>query len=233
MKWILLLMLCVPVYAKTGLQIARKIEADILSDTDNFSNLRACANEAVNRLLWVAETELSKAGREDLALRISNEWADLYGNSLFNATHGIGDHKPLSQWLANTYDSIEFVLGKDFCIRSHLADLKTFNFTPQVVIKPCTFDMGTVTTDRMTEYRYHFCGGPGCSEPNGYMGLMPVLVYWSVYGGCMLATSGTGFLVVCGLAGEGIEKMVDHFVAGKLSDRIYSKFCLGRDPGDF
>jgi hypothetical protein len=225
-------LVCLPLFAKTPTRIAAEVEEGINADEQSLSShsvvlqsLRDRVDAAMTSALNVAAEELDSRGYQADANDIRMTWAIEYHYSMFYESRNIGDHKPVSQWVADKYNTIEFLLGRDFCIKSHIADIKTINYAVPVVFRPCSFPMDNVQGERSVEYKRHFCGG--ASGDDTYNGLVPVVTYWAVYIGCSAATSGTGFVFVCGIAGTLGEKIIQNYVAASMSDRIYNKVCGG------
>jgi hypothetical protein len=200
------------------LQESAKIESDILN-----GKLSMRTEKALNFVIITAAAELRKKGHKSEADRMEQEWNGFYRNQFRQYAMGmemkdIGDHAPLSQWLAEKYELLEAVLGVEVCKKTHLSDLKTLNFTIPVVFRPCTFPMDGLTLARVDEYRNHF------SEGQHYYGLAPVTAYWIVYASVAGATMGTGFVFIAGIAGDIAEKLFA-LITPKLSDTIYKKAC--------
>lgn len=216
------------VYAKTPMRYAMELEEDLLTDTVEMPKLKKRIDQATDMAFKLAVYHLREKGAHSVADNIEYEWNAYYGKTLFNS-RGIGAHDPIWAWLASKYDTIEGVLGKDFCIRSHIAALKTFNFTPPVVLKPCTFEMDGINAPRIEEYRKHFCGGTNVGEP--YWGLVPELSYFAVYIGMSAATAGTGFVLVSSLVANVAERLIA-MVADDLSDKVFNRFCGGFEIGN-
>lgn len=207
---------------KSVFKIVAEIEEELLNETTGMPKVRKRVDAYTDRALKMASFHLREKGAISLADNIDYEWETYYGGSLFEG-RGIGAHKPVWKWLAEKYETIEAVLGRDFCVRTHIASLKTFNFTPTVVFN-CNFEMDGLNIERKAEYRKHFCGGSGVDEE--YWGLVPELTYWAVYIGVSAATAGTGFVVVSGLVGNVAEKLMA-LIADDLSDRVFDRFCGG------
>lgn len=234
MRALLFLLLALPCLASTPRQIAYQIEGEIQQDmADSVEGqysrmpaprLQARVDQAMNRALQVANEELVKQGYPQLARSLQHEWVSTYQSSMFALPQGIGAHKPLAEWLAKAYDSIENVLGKDFCLYSHIADIKTLNFATSITFAPCTFPMDGIIGPRNEEYKNHFCGKSSHTSEY-YHGELPTIVYWVTYLGCDAATAGLGFMFVCGI-GAGIgEQITSNEIAPGLSDDVYFHFC--------
>lgn len=178
-------------------------------------------DHALEAALKFAAKELRKNGEKKLANQIEKEYSQKYRGFLSRTVTqvGIGDHKPLNEWLAKTYDKIEEKLGVNFCVLTHLADIKTVNFAIPIVFRPCSFEMDGLTIPRIEEYKNHF-GGDGV-----YEGLFCVVSYWSSYGVCLAATYGGGAIWFCGAISTGVELLAHKFVAYPLGEKIYRNFC--------
>lgn len=218
-NFIFALLLSIPVYATDSvspLQESARLEQDILN-----GRLAENVEKSLDALIHVAATEIRKKGHSFEADSLESEWFSTYKYSFRSFTNGmrdIGDHAPLSVWLAQKYDQIEFILGVQVCKNTHLSDLKTFNFTIPIVFKPCVFPMDNVSGDRMSEYRKHF------SEGNTYYGLVPVTSYWITYAAITGATFGTGYVYIASLGATVAEKLIA-MVAPKISDKVYERAC--------
>ena len=223
MRLIITLLLACNVSLALPLQVAAEIEAQIDSDTSlDMPVIKRLSDRAIDSAINLAAQELRKKGKHAEAEDMLMEWKSIYGSSLKYMGRQIGDHKPLSQWLKEKYDLIEFVLGVDICKKMHLSDIKSLNHGFPVVVKPCSFPMDSVTGTRKDEYKRHFCGGPQGADT--YYGVIPVVTYWAAYGTCIGATMGTGYVLVCGLAGNTAERLIG-MVADDLSDRLFDRVC--------
>lgn len=178
-------------------------------------------DDALSAALHFAAKEIRKKGDRELANSIEREYNSRFANFLSRTVTAtaIGDHKPLNEWLARTYDKIEAKLGVQVCVLTHLADIKTINYAIPIVFKPCTFDMDGLEIPRLDEYKNHF-GGDGV-----YEGLFCVVSYWASYGVCLAATYGGGAVWFCGAISTGVELMAHKFVAYPLAGKIYKNFC--------
>lgn len=219
MKYFLTFLLCLSALG-TPVQTAAKLESEVDTDNKILSKLQSRANIALDGAFQLAINELHLHGFHDDAQRIALEW-DKYGRSYFVSNgRGIGDHPGISDWITEKYLRIEFLLGKDFCVRTHIASIFSLNHTIPVV-----FGVDCTGIDK-AEYRRHFAiddVNPGTTL--AYHGLMMEVSWWSVYIGCGTLTAGTGYVLICGAASGVVEKVVEKFVAEGLSDRIYTKRC--------
>lgn len=229
MKWLLLLLVVCNLSIGSPLQIAAEIEKEISSETRDFPKLKKRVDAAMTQALKIAAEELKKKGHGAEAEDILRQWSFWYGSSLqyANRNKNIGDHKPISEWVKEKYNIIEFILGVELCKKLHISDIKSLNHGFPVVVNPCVFPMDSVQGTRIDEYKRHFCGGP--SGDDTYYGVVPVLTYWAAYIGCGVGTSGVGasgvgFIGICGLAGTLAERIIG-FVADDISDKLFTRMC--------
>lgn len=191
-------------------------------DQGGIPAVRILTEQALDVLLRKAAFHMEKAGHKPEADEILRQWDETYQFELMETvTRDIGDHPPLSDWLAVTYMAIELALGVETCKSLHLSDIKTINYAIPVVFKPCTFPMDGTNIPRKDEYRMHF------AEGKVYYGLIPVVTYWAVEIPCMIGAS--GFLsLVCSPVASIAEYVCAKKIAPPLSDKIYERTCEQR-----
>lgn len=219
--FVCLFLACKEAFPKTPTRIAAEIEEEFESDSRELRNLKWRTDISMNAAIQLAATHLKKANRYDVADELLLTWEAVYEKSMFKHARGIGDHPPIFQWLSDRYRTIEFILGRDFCINSHIASIHTINHAVPVVFRPCSFPMNDVAGDRKDEYRRHLAK----DDQYGYHGLGMEISYWAFYLGCSTVTAGTGFVLVCGIGAGITEKILGTFVLPKMSDRIYTRAC--------
>ncbi len=190
---------------------------------------------ALDSLLRTAARVLREHGHDSEAAQIESDWQGLRPCAMGIALCDLGDHDPLSTWLALVYDVLEEKLGVTLCEFFHFSDIKVINFGVPVVFHPsadekwCVETLAQNPTDSCeAEYGRHFAGtrwqkvvDPGAK----YMheGLIPVIAYWISWGACEAATWGTGWFLVCTPIGDGVEFVTERWIAPPLSDRIYER----------
>ena len=209
MKWLLILLLCVPAFADDlpdsaygdvklspfqKLQVRKEatkrlgeIEAD-LKRGELFS-FAARTDAFTDRIVARGVQKLKDAGDTDGAYWIETMQREVYSGFLTRMmqSRDIGDHptEVLSTWLKTVTDHMTEVLGASVMKATHLSDLITINDTVRIVFSPCTFPMDLVTGSRQDEYKRHFARG------QTWMGLFPVVVYWSADLPCLIGTAGS------------------------------------------
>lgn len=184
-------------------EVSHKLEQDI-----KHGKLRERTGLALEMMIRFAVRELKDRGREAEAWRVWYEYHEHYSQYFTN--RDLGDHKPLSQWIADTYDLLEFIFGKQFMRVTRLEDIKIINFALPVVFA-CVDDVDA------DEYFKHF-------QP-----LTGTIAYWSVWGTCTALTFGGGWFLVCTPAGWAAENLTEKFVAPKLNKPMHNLFCGGFD----
>jgi len=201
--------------ASTPLQQASRIESDVLE-----GRLFLRSQQALSTMMKVAIAELERKDPKK-SKQLKTEWETKYRQMYFiyETNRDIGDHYPLNKWLSEKYEMLEFTLGMDIMRATRLVDIKTFLHCPQIVFRPCSFPMDSVTIPRIDEYKNHFAYG------EKYTGLVPVTTYWVTYAAVTFGTSGT-FVFVAGLAGLAAERIMI-LISPKLSDKVYNRACGG------
>lgn len=116
----------------------------------------------------------------------------------------LGDHKPLSEWLAVVTETLNLLLGERVMKLTHLNDLRVINYAIPVVMAPCTPEWSN-----RIEYRKHF------------MPLAATISYWSVWVACKIA-GGWALPLTCGMAGSMAENVMFYVFSGPISDAVFS-----------
>jgi len=218
---VLFFLLCltsVSMGAVTAVQEAGRAEEEILQ-----GRLNKISQKAIDGAIRLAASQLQKEGYLLEAAVMVQEWDNQYKwefaryTNASQDTRDIGDHSEIWPWLTEKYNMLELLLGLPMCERLHLTALKIFNFTPKIVFRPKTFPMDQVLGDRKDEYLRH------CVEGQYYYGLVPEATYWGAYLACSFASSGSGFILLCGTLGNLAEKVMAKFAAPKLCGAIYDR----------
>jgi len=187
-------------------RMAAKFENEIRSGL-----LLKKTDDTLNAIIRLAVYKLKRTGHIAEGTQLLKEWENQWSGYLLN--RGIGDHRPLSKWLAEKTAMLELTLGKQAMHLLRLDDLITINYALPVVIK-CIDEVD------VDEYARHFVH----DEANGYRGLGPVVSYWTSFFACVGFTWGTGFLF-CAPIAMGVEYLVDNFVAPKLNEPLWRRAC--------
>jgi hypothetical protein len=161
---------------------------------------------SLNALVRFGAFQLRMHGHPEEADKLLDEWQSEFSPMFLN-TKGLGDHEPLSDWLAIWYVTLELLLGETFMKMTHLDDINIINFAIPVVFNPCDPEWDK------PEYNLHFTPLAG------------VLTYWVAWGACVGATYGSGIIFICSAIGSAGEHIMVTFFAPKISDRIYERRC--------
>jgi hypothetical protein len=194
------------------------VQADVRQG--GFMALASHTDTALDRVVRLALSNAAASGDALWAAQRLAEWELRYQGWITRRlfTDDIGDHNPLSLWLANLYDHVEALLGVDLCRILHLSDIKTFNFCIPVVFRPCTFPMDAVTGSRELEWIRHF------DEGAIYYGLFPVVLYWIADIACSVGTYGGGAMWLCGPIAGFAEWLTGTF-SGGFGAFIFEQAC--------
>lgn len=186
--------------------LAKRYEAELRSGL-----MAHRTDDALNAIIRLAVYKLKISGHKKESVQLLKEWESQWQGYLSN--RGIGDHKPLSKWLADKTAMLEITLGKPTMHMLRLDDLITINYALPVVIR-------CIDNVDLDEYGRHFIH----DEINGYRGLGPVVSYWISFFSCVGFSWGSGFLF-CSPIAMGVEYLVDNFVAPRLNEPIWNLVC--------
>ena len=184
-----------------------QVSYEVERDFESLAGVRERTGLALNAIVRTAVFQLRLNDHPEQAQKLHDEWFGHFQYVLWNV--GLGDHKPLSEWLATTYAALEFLLGERVMEITHLVDLKIFNFAIPVVFA-CVDEVDAL------EFLLHF-------QP-----FVGSITYWSAYVSCVGLTWGGGFFWVCGIAGEGASWVMKTFVAPRLNEPVWRLSC---NPG--
>src|SRR3972149_2026155 len=95
--------------------------------------MRERSNMALNAIVRFAAFKLKAKGHKAKANQLIKEWEGKWSGYIMHVGRDLGDHRPLSQWLAEKYAMLELILGADLCHMLRLDDLKIINYAIPVV----------------------------------------------------------------------------------------------------
>lgn len=166
--------------------------------------------KALDALVSAGNQKLRENNFEASAAQFENEWIRFYSSSFGGFSPlDLGDHKPVFEWLADFYNTLESKLGKDLCAYAHLDDIKAINFGAPVAIFP-NGDPRTDDKYDVVEYRKHF------------VPFTTAILYWSMSIACNVTLS-TIPSFVCSSVAEIPRGGYELFIAPYLSDFIYNR----------
>lgn len=170
---------------------------------------------ALFMLITEAAIQLRRVGDISTAERITYEFEREFKGyyQLLVMAKGLGDHRPLSIWLANLYDELESKLGPRIMELFHLDDIKVFNFATPVVFGMKDFLGESIDfTEFDIPHWRPFCG---------------VVAYWTTWAVCTGLTWGAGAItLICSPAGMLAEIVTVRYIAPPLADEAYELFWL-------
>lgn len=160
-------------------------------------------------LIEVAVASLRMRGLYAQADKIEADYNDqFYGFLEFHAAGrgfiDIGDHVPLSEWLAVVTETLNLLLGERVMKLTHLNDIRVINYAIPVVLAPCNPDW-----NNKVEYRKHF------------VPLSGVISFWGIWTACKIA-GGWAIPMTCGAIGSLVENVMVYVFAGPISDAVFS-----------
>lgn len=179
-------------------KITKQFEKEVKS-----GRLQRKTNTALDAIVKLAVYKLKRVGKKAEADLLLKEWKERWDGYLLK--RDLGDHAPLSQWLAEKYAMLEFILGVDVCHALRLDDIKIINYAIPVVFS-CIDDVNLI------EYEKHF-------DP-----LVGTAAYWVTFFSCVGMTWGSGFLF-CGPIAMGVEYLSESFVAPRLCPMAFGWAC--------
>jgi hypothetical protein len=168
------------------------------------------ARLGLEHIVRAAINVLKVEGYTEYAARKESEWNASF--SLMSNPLGmldLGDHAPLSEWVADFYVGLEARIDARWLKLFNLYDIKTFNYGIPVAVHPAGNPQGVAWGS--DEYKLHFVPVAAASA------------HWIFNGACSL-TVPLPFSLGCGVAALLPRYGMQYWVAPRLSDRIYDQF---------
>jgi len=200
----------------------------------NLGTFAIKTDESIARMVKLAVWTLNRKGYHNEARELSEQYENLYTHAVYYYAMDIhpvdlGDHAPLSQWLADWYVKLESMLSPLIMRLTKLEHIKIINYSIPVVFSP---NGKNGDTWDMLEYRRHFAGTRTkllypLTEHDGLAG---VVAYWTTWGVCMGASFGTLWVFVCSPIGELSDFAIGKWVAPPISDLVYCR-STNNGPG--
>jgi hypothetical protein len=167
--------------------------------------LKQRTNIALNGIVRLAIRKLKAKGHSYEAKKLQEEWETRWDGYIFRVGRDLGDHRPLSQWLAEKYAMLELILGTTVMEATRLVDLKIINYGIPVVFS-CVDNVDEA------EFGRHFIPFSG------------TVIYWTSFVACVGGTWGTGFLF-CSPISWGCEMLTENVLAPKLNPTVWRWSC--------
>lgn len=193
-----------------------------VADSKELKEFAKRTDKTIDFLINQAVETLKAKGRQGEAAQLLLEYQtnkNLVEKTYFLYLAGdkaLGDHKPLSDWLAEVYNRLEGIFGAEYMKVSRLEHIKIINYGVPVTFQPRGDSRNNDKWD-INEYRLHF------------VPLSGVATFWTVWTVCVGTTSGainiTAF--VCIAPAEASRIKVEKDVAPYVSDVVYKEANLG------
>jgi hypothetical protein len=195
--------------ATPGLQDAYQAHQQVV-DQLRAGNLEEPAQKALNILVARGVSVLAESGNTELAAQFNDDWNTNYKNYL--PTHiisdgsdeegtvsilDIGDHDPISPWLANFHDTLKTKTSGLIDGFQIVQDIDTMNYALNVVLHPRSksWKSGESFQADEWEYRKHF------------IPMANIITYWVTLESCdyVAATKAPAIKPYCSVASEKLE----------------------------
>jgi hypothetical protein len=193
-------------------QKVSKLAASRAEDDLREGRVERVTRQGLEVLVRAALLVLREDGHASYATRKEREWNtsfSLYSSNGLGALD-LGDHAPLSQWVAGFYNGLESRVDRKWLKLFNLYDLKIFNYGIPVAVRPGG-DRRTGKAWGEKEYGLHFVPVSAAS------------IYWISNGACSL-TVPPPFSLGCGVAALLPRYGMEYLVAPGLSRAIYRQF---------
>ncbi len=164
------------------------------------------ATKALDGMIAEGTDRLRAKGHNAEADKIGQDWAYRYHDFLVQS-YDVGDHAAI-QWLYDVWHTLDSILGTNVMKMTHLDDLWEFAYTIPVVFN-CLDHVDS------PEYQKHFVMFAGATS------------YWVAMGVCAGALFGTPYAIICSPVGDVCEKVMDRWIAPKISPKVWDKVCNG------
>jgi hypothetical protein len=195
-----------------GLQAEYNTEQSIVTQMGT-GDLHGITKIALEVVVYEGIKNLRAVGEITLADQFQTEWDNEISGSIDNPTPAggisaldIGDHDPLSPWLANFYQVLlqkTMGLAKAFQLAN---DINTLNYALGVVLHPNGSWRANTSYDRI-EYRKHF------------IPFANLVTYYATLESCKHFLPKVS--MVCSYGADYLEKYMGRHIAPVLSDKVF------------
>ncbi len=185
--------------------IARQVERE---------GLKAKTLQTISLILMAGTAKLRAEGFTEEALDVEETWT-MGWEPYLTSNSAIGDHAPLSVYLAEVCLIFESLLGREAYEALHLDDLEILNFGLVVALEPDQASAWCQETQEAScslDYSLH-------AVP-----VLGVCAYWLAWGACTGATWGMGAVtLICTPIGMVSEKAMLELFAPRIAARIWDR----------
>ncbi len=190
---------------------ALNIHDNIVNNVSNYQ-LDQDTQNALNNLVEYAAQELDARGYTQDAAQARSEWNKNFANYFTSGNWilDLGDHAPLSQWLADFYKKLRLRFGDQLVSMLNLEDINTLNYALPVVFRPNGDKAHNDSWDQL-EYSKHF------------VPFVSIITYWGSYFGCTYASKSLPKIKsYCKQIANLLRTGMTNWIAPKLSDYVYN-----------
>lgn len=180
------------------------------------SEIREASQQTLNTVVKQGLMALRSEGYAQTARNYESEWNRNFSEFFVSPSFfDLGDHRPLSAWLARFYTMLEGRLGSNVIHQGLLGDVYDMNYAIPIVFTP----MGQWRTNSMKrdsiEYRKHF------------IPFTNIVTYWSAYLACNRVMAnynvGKSGSKICKTVAGKLRFAMGRYVAPKISDFTFAK----------
>ncbi|MBC7387430.1 MAG: hypothetical protein H7301_14860 [Cryobacterium sp.] len=188
---------------------------DLVQDLAH-GRVKEAAASTLDHLVLASLDALEREGEPALAARYRKRWEKEFNHGLSIRLSEVGDHAPLSQFLATLYRVLSGTIGKKAEYAVLLADLNTMNYAIPVVFAPKgEWRGGRNAGDDRDDYRDHFVPFAG------------IVTFYTTLGACQTLANSQGMGAIgarlCPRAADVLNREMREKVAPKLSDYIFNR----------
>ncbi len=186
-------------------------------------DFRALSQDALNEVVNQGVSALRERGESSLARTWERDWQRRFSSALTDiGTLDLGDHRPLSRWLADFYKVLEDRLGRDTAHAGLLGDIYQLNYAIPVTFAPrAAWWKSPSDAANVRDYGSHFV--PFAS----------IVTYYVVQVGCQQVMKRQGQASaakrICKPAAQKLRDAMNGTLAPILSNFIYLK-ANGANP---
>lgn len=198
---------------ETNAKEAGKNEANqVVLSMKNNDTPKPQLQSSLKQLFKIVVYRLKQRGFADEANQIHREWQQInsfYFQNNFELSQ-LGDHAPLSQWLANTYNRIEKLIGPRLCSIYHFDDVKIINYGFPVSFSPGGNPANGLAWGK-NEYLAHF------------VPLAGAISYWTGDAVCEAALDSIASMI-CSSSMEIARFNIEQHLAPWIGEQIYLQY---------
>lgn len=180
------------------------------------SEIREASQQTLNTVVKQGFMALRSEGYNKTAQGYENEWNRNFSEFFVrNSFFDLGDHRPLSAWLARFYTMLEGRLGSNIIHQGIIGDVYDMNYAIPIVFTPMGTWRGSSMKRDSIEYRKHF------------IPFTNIVTYWGAYIACNRVMAGYNVGKsggkICKTIAEKLRFVMGRYVAPKISDYTFYK----------